>query len=336
MKKLLIVDDERSQRELLLAVLKTLGHECELASNGAEGLSMASSGQFDLVMLDVRMPVVDGMSVLDSLMETMPGLPVVMMTAYGDVEMAVDAMKRGAADFLLKPLDITRLEGLVTRLLESGGRPAPQQGEEDPLEFVGRSVAARKVRELVRIAARSNAGILLTGESGTGKDVVASAIHRMGPRSGGPFVAINCAAVPPQLMESELFGHEKGAFTDAVATKIGKFEAAHGGTLLLDDSDPLSGAFTKSARALARALFPHERLETVPVDHTVFKTFYLLDRAYGRKMEDPRLAGVQLDRRMALFISPNDILGAFQRDSLGGWAMPVSPGGEEQRELALR
>jgi len=211
---------------------------------------MASSGEVDLVMLDVRMPVADGMSVLDELMERVPGLPVVMMTAYGDVEMAVDAMKRGAADFLLKPLDITRLKGLVTRLLESGARPPEPSGEE-PSEFVGRSVAARKVRELARVAARSNAGILLTGESGTGKEVISSAIHRMGPRSAGPFVAINCAAVPPQLLESELFGHEKGAFTDAVSTEIGKFEAAHGGSILLDEISEMDNAMqTKLLRVL--------------------------------------------------------------------------------------
>jgi DNA-binding NtrC family response regulator len=256
MKTVLIVDDEASQRELMNAVLEGEGYHCVLARNGSEGLEAVTTAPPDLVLLDVRMDGIDGLETLARIRAVLPNLPVVMVTAHGDVTMAVEAMKRGASDFVQKPVDINRLRDLVHALVEErsdAGTPDDEANAEvnEPRELVGISEAAAGVRHLCRVAARSMATVLVTGESGTGKEVVAQAIHRLSARRASQFVAVNCAALPGTLLESELFGHERGAFTGAVSRKIGLFESAHGSTLLLDEVAEMSpGLQTRLLRVL--------------------------------------------------------------------------------------
>ena len=246
MKTVLIVDDEATQRELMRAVLEGEGYDCVPATNGYEALEIVGSEPPDMVLLDVRMDGIDGLETLSRLQSLLPNLPVVMVTAHGDVAMAVDAMKRGAVDFLQKPVDIHRLRDLVRRLTEplvdthvSSGLLVAVAAQE-PREFIGISEAAVEIRHLCRVAARSTATVLITGESGTGKEVIARAIHRLSARGEEPFVGVNCAALPETLLESELFGHERGAFTGAVSRKVGLFETADGSTLLLDEVAEMS------------------------------------------------------------------------------------------------
>ncbi|MBI5499030.1 MAG: sigma-54-dependent Fis family transcriptional regulator [Deltaproteobacteria bacterium] len=222
---------------MLGAALESAGFACRFAADGEEAVRSATTTPPELLLLDVRMPRLDGIEALRRIAEELPALPVVIVTAHGDVRTAVEAMKLGARDFIEKPVDIDELRNVVQDILE---RPAPDKvdggGETDePRTLVGPSAAMAKVRQTVRLAAKSNATVLVHGESGTGKEVVARAIHDLSDRRTGPFVALNCAAVPEGLLESELFGHEKGAFTGAGARHAGRFEAAGGGTLLLDE-----------------------------------------------------------------------------------------------------
>jgi DNA-binding NtrC family response regulator len=238
MGRILIIDDDSGQRELMRAVLEQDGHVCTSAADGIRGLEACTRDRPDLVLLDLRLPGLDGIGVLGRLRGEGCEARVVLITAYGDVETAVTAMKLGAADFIEKPIEIDRLRSVIAGLLEraeTAGATGAERAVDEPAEFVGVSAAGKRVRELVRVAAGSDATVLITGPSGTGKEIVARAIHRLGPRRAGPFVAINCAAVPETLLEAALFGHEKGAFTGAEARREGCFEAARGGTLLLDE-----------------------------------------------------------------------------------------------------
>ncbi len=269
MKKILIIDDELSQRELLCAVMENDGYSCVSTPDGNVSVDLIGKHSISLVLLDMRMPKLDGLETLDLIHKHFSKLPVVMVTAHGDVKTAVDAMKRGAVDFIEKPVDITRLRNLVNGLLnntEPG--TSPEQASAESTGFIGVSKAAEDIRELCKVSARSNATILITGESGTGKEVIARATHAMSPRSAGPFVAINCAAVPEQLLESEIFGHEKGAFTGAIARKIGRFETAHGGTILLDEiAEMRSDLQSKLLRVLQeRSLERVGGTASIPVD----------------------------------------------------------------------
>ena len=224
------------------AALSAVSVDCSVASCSSEALEVVTSAAPDLVLLDVRMPGIDGMETLRRLAPEHPTLPVVMVSAHGDVPTAVEAMKIGARDFLEKPVDIDELRSVVTDILLRPGPPPPAGGDADdaeaddePKSIVGLSDAMVGLRETIRLAARSDSTVLVRGESGTGKELVARSIHELSTRSMGPFVAINCAAVAEGLLESELFGHEKGAFTGADARRQGRFELAHGGTLLLDE-----------------------------------------------------------------------------------------------------
>ena len=233
---ILIADDDAAHRRMLGAALESAGFPCRFAADGEEAVRSAIATPPDLVLLDVRMPRLDGIEALRRIAQELPALPVVIVTAHGDVRTAVEAMKLGARDFIEKPVDIDELRNVVQDILE---RPAPAASsadeEDEPRTLVGPSAAMAKVRRTVRLAANSNATVLVQGESGTGKEVVARAIHDLSDRRAGPFVALNCAAVPEGLLESELFGHEKGAFTGADARRAGRFEAANRGTLLLDE-----------------------------------------------------------------------------------------------------
>jgi len=241
--RVLVVDDQSSVRELLTAVLETDGHEVESASDGAAAVDAVASGFHDLVIMDIRMPGLDGVEALERIKRKAAGTAVVMMTAYASVETAVRAMKLGAFDYVTKPIDIDEVRSVVSRFIDST-RPEEEAPEavETGSEVVGASDAIREVLELAHRVAETGASILILGESGTGKEVVAGEIRRAGDRAGAPFVAVNCSAIPEGLLESELFGHEKGAFTGANRQKRGRFELADGGTIFLDEIGDMSAA----------------------------------------------------------------------------------------------
>lgn len=263
MAKLLIIDDERGIRNTLREILADEGHEVEIAENGKQGLEMAQQTAYDLIFSDIKMPEMDGMEVLKALKEPAEGkemesaeTPVVMITGHGDVETAVQALKTGAYDFLLKPLDLNRILITTRNALESKNlRQETKQlrkkvADKGP-QMIGNSTAITHVREIINKVAPTEARVLITGQNGTGKEVVAHLIHQGSARAAAPMVEVNCAAIPSELIESELFGHMKGSFTGAVKDRAGKFEQADGGTLFLDEVGDMSlAAQTKVLRAL--------------------------------------------------------------------------------------
>lgn len=268
MAKLLIIDDERGIRNTLREILADEGHEVEIAENGKQGLEMAQQTAYDLIFSDIKMPEMDGMELLAHLKgqsdkgqstkdDSDPiDCPVVMITGHGDVETAVQALKTGAYDFLLKPLDLNRILITTRNALESKNlRQETKQlrkkvADKGP-QMIGNSTAITHVREIIDKVAPTEARVLITGQNGTGKEVVAHLIHQGSARAAAPMVEVNCAAIPSELIESELFGHMKGSFTGAVKDRAGKFEQADGGTLFLDEVGDMSlAAQTKVLRAL--------------------------------------------------------------------------------------
>ncbi|MBR4264064.1 MAG: sigma-54-dependent Fis family transcriptional regulator [Paludibacteraceae bacterium] len=266
MAKLLIIDDERGIRNTLREILADEGHTVDVAENGIQGLDMARQTAYDLIYSDIKMPGMDGMEVLAQLKangETSNGdtfesadTPVVMITGHGDVETAVQALKLGAYDFLLKPLDLNRIlittkNALESKTLKQETKQLRKRVAAKGPQMVGESAAIMRVREIINKVAPTEARVLITGPNGTGKEVVAHLIHQNSARANGPMVEVNCAAIPSELIESELFGHMKGSFTGAVKDRAGKFEQADGGTLFLDEIGDMSlAAQTKVLRAL--------------------------------------------------------------------------------------
>ena len=239
---ILVVDDEEPQRRVLAGFLKKRGYEVETAGDADEAMKVVSSRTVDLVLTDLRMPGRTGVELVDAVRGANPEIPVVVMTAYGTVTSAVDAMKRGAADYLSKPVDLDELEVLVARTLERRALVSENRALREQVEsryrLAGLETANARMQEAINVAARaagSRATILVHGESGTGKELLARAIHYASPRRRGPLVAVNVAALPETLLESELFGHERGAFTGADRERRGRFELADGGTLFLDE-----------------------------------------------------------------------------------------------------
>jgi two-component system response regulator HydG len=245
----LVVDDEKAHRLMLRAHLEDAGYQILEASDGEAALQTAESQPADLVLMDVVMPRMDGMALLPRLKALMPDVPVLMMTAYGSIESAVNALKDGAADYLTKPLDVEEVLIKVERQLEAARlhRKLREQAERlgerfDFSSLIGDSPPMRRLKETLALVAPAEATVLISGESGTGKEVVAQIIHQNSHRSEGPLIKINCAALPENLLESELFGHEKGAFTGASARREGRFKAADGGTIFLDEVGELSAS----------------------------------------------------------------------------------------------
>jgi len=246
-KTVLIVDDETNHRMMLRAHLEGEGLETVEASDGHEAVDRVTERRCDLVLMDIRMPTMDGMEALKRIREITPSMPVIIMTAYGSIDSAVEALKSGAEDYLTKPLDMDELIFKVKKALHYR-----QLEEENVLHrerlgimfdfssIIGTSPAMKKLFETLSMAAPTEATVLLLGESGTGKELVANAIHQNSPRKDKPYVKVNCAALPETLLESELFGHEKGAFTGAIEKKKGRFERADGGTLFLDEIGEMS------------------------------------------------------------------------------------------------
>ncbi len=255
MARILVVDDEDGIRRTLRQLLEYEGHEVREAASGGEALTAHEESRPDLTFLDVKMARMDGLEVLDRIRETEPGALVVMISGHGTIETAVEATRRGAFDFLEKPLDTDRILLTIRNALQRERleqENARLRGEvESRHEIVGRSFAIAQVLDRVEKVGPTDARVLVTGENGTGKELVARALHRVSPRANAPLVEVNCAAIPSELIESELFGHVKGSFTGATADRAGKFEQADGGTLFLDEIGDMSlAAQAKVLRAL--------------------------------------------------------------------------------------
>jgi len=237
--RLLLIDDDDDFASSLLTVLETSGHLVQRASDGTTGIQMAMTEPFDVVICDIRMPGIGGMEVLQQLHAAKPKLPVILMTAFTTTERAIESMKAGAFDYLLKPFDPPEMLRVLERALHmtyAAARPVPlREGETGKAALIGRSRAMQEVFKQLGSYAATPVPVLILGETGTGKELVARALHLHSSRADQPFVAVNCAAIPENLIESELFGHEKGAFTHAVARRAGSFEQAQGGTLFLDE-----------------------------------------------------------------------------------------------------
>lgn len=331
MSKILIIDDEKNIREGLAADFEMDGYEVCLAANGKEGLEIVKSDKIDLVITDLRMPGgVSGDEVLRQITTKMPGIPVIVLTGHGSIDAAVKAMQNGAYDFLTKPLNLEQLETIVRKALQNRGgkenqNQIPNSNQEDKnkkkspsnsdsksqnqkssydssRDFIGKSPAIEKVREMIKKVASSKISVLITGETGTGKEVVANEIHRESNRRDKPFIPVVCSSLSETLLESELFGHEKGAFTDAVSEHKGKFELADGGTIFLDEIGEINPSVqVKLLRVLQERKF--ERVggeEPIEVDvRVIAATNKNLEEEVkaGRFREDLffRLNGIQIE-----------------------------------------
>ncbi len=253
--RILVIDDERAIRNTLKEILEHEGYKVQLAENGEEGLNMFLDQEFDVVLCDIKMPKMDGMDVLSSIREKNDSVPVIMVSGHGNIETAVEAVKRGAFDFISKPPDLNRL--LIT--LRNASDTNKLVAEKKVLmrkvpgvqEIVGDSETVLKIKETIEKVAPTEARVLVTGGNGVGKELVARWLHEKSARNTGPLIEVNCAAIPSELIESELFGHEKGSFTSAIKQRIGKFEQANNGTLFLDEIGDMSlDAQAKVLRAL--------------------------------------------------------------------------------------
>ena len=263
MAKILIIDDERAIRNTLKEILEFEGYTIDLAENGKQGEEKAKTGGYDLIYSDVKMPEMDGIEVLETLQkEEACECPIVMISGHADVERAVTALKKGAYDFIEKPLDLNRLLVTTKNALEQKSLKAENSRSKQEIsvlrkkvgkrnQMIGESEAIQRVRAIIEKVAPTEARVMITGDNGTGKEVVARLLHEGSPRADKAMVEVNCAAIPSELIESELFGHMKGAFTGAVKDRAGKFEQADGGTLFLDEIGDMSlAAQTKVLRAL--------------------------------------------------------------------------------------
>ncbi len=273
--RILIVDDEESHRMMLRAVLVGEGYAVAEASDGTEAVAAVEKEAFDVILLDIRMTAMDGIEALSEIRKLSPLVPVLIMTAYASVGTAVEALRAGAFDYLTKPLDIEELRIVIEKALEHYHLRTEnlilKERLGDRFDFsriVGRSAKMKGLVDTLTLVAPSDATVLLLGESGTGKEVVANAIHQNSPRAGRPFIKVSCAALPETLLESELFGHEKGAFTGAVARREGRFQLAHGGTIFLDEVGETSPSVqAKLLRVLQEKEFePLGSTRTVKVD----------------------------------------------------------------------
>ncbi len=255
MAEILIIDDEKAIRNTLREILQYEKFEVDEAGDGAEGLKKVESNSFDLVLCDIKMPKMDGLEVLAKLRELNPDLPVVMISGHGTIETAVDAIKSGAFDYIAKPPDLNRLLVTVRNALDRSSLISETKTLKRKVfktrEMIGKSEQISQIKSMIDKVAPTDARVLITGSNGTGKELVARWIHEKSQRAAGPLVEVNCAAIPSELIESELFGHEKGAFTSAIKQRIGKFEQANNGTLFLDEIGDMSlSAQAKVLRAL--------------------------------------------------------------------------------------
>jgi two-component system response regulator HydG len=273
--KILVVDDEQSHRTMLKAILSREGYEITEADDGKSAVKAVEDNAFDLILMDIRMTDLDGIEAMREIKKVCPSIPVIMMTAYASIKTAVEALKSGASDYLTKPLDIEELKILIQKGLEHyrlhEENVLLKERLADRFDFsqiIGKSRPMRELFETLSMIAPSDATVFIYGESGTGKELVANAIHQNSPRAQKPFVKVSCAALPETLLESELFGHERGAFTGALTRKAGRFQLAHGGSLFLDEVSEMSSATqVKLLRVLQeRAFDPLGGTQTIHVD----------------------------------------------------------------------
>ena len=255
MSKILVIDDERAIRNTLKEVLEYENHEVDLAEDGPSGIELFNSNSYDIVLCDIKMSKMDGIEVLQKIGESSADIPIIMISGHGNIDTAVEAIKKGAFDFLEKPLDLNRLLITIRNATDKSSLITQTRVLKNKVskmyEIIGESEAIRSVKEMIDRVAPTEARVLITGANGTGKELVAHQIHEKSLRAKGPFVEVNCAAIPSELIESELFGHEKGSFTSAIKQRIGKFEQANGGTLFLDEIGDMSlSAQAKVLRAL--------------------------------------------------------------------------------------
>ena len=255
MANILVIDDEKSIRSTLQEILEYENHKVKLATNGPEGIDIFEKNEFDVVLCDIKMPKMDGIEVLANLVELSPDIPVIMISGHGNIDTAVEAIKKGAYDFIEKPLDLNRLLVSIRNAMERidlvTQTKVLKRKVSKTYDIIGESPAIRKVKEMIEKVAPTDARILITGSNGTGKELVARWLHEKSERASQPFIEVNCAAIPSELIESELFGHEKGAFTSAHKQRKGKFEQANGGTIFLDEIGDMSlAAQAKVLRAL--------------------------------------------------------------------------------------
>jgi len=294
MPSILVIDDKESMRQMLAKTLESEGYEVDVARDGEVGLDKAKEKRFDLVLTDLKLPNMDGLRVLSSFKDLDPEISVIVMTAYGTIETAVQAIKQGAFDFLTKPFDVDHLNVLIQRAFVNRIWLAENVLLREELaqslgftEIIGKSEKMKEVTRLVKKVAPSDTTVLLLGESGTGKELFGRAIHSLSPRKNGPYVAINCAAIPRELLENELFGSERGAYTGAVVRKMGKFEIAEKGTIFLDEIGDLDIALqAKILRVLQEKRF--ERLggtKTISVDvRVIAASNFDLKKAIEKKL----------------------------------------------------
>ena len=273
--RILVVDDEPSHRKMIEAVLSDEGYEISQADNGQTAIDEVTERFYDLVIMDIRMPRVGGIDALKKIKTLSPGIPIVIMTAYASVGTAVEALKSGAYDYLTKPLDIEELKILVAKALRFHQLEQEniflKERLNDRFDFasiIGRSPAMKNLFETMGLVAPSEATVLIVGDSGTGKELIASAVHQNSPRKDHPLIKVNCAALPETLLESELFGHEKGAFTGAIARKQGRFQLAHKSSIFLDEIAEMAPATqAKILRVLQEREFePVGSSQTTKVD----------------------------------------------------------------------
>lgn len=255
MANILVIDDERSIRNTMKDILEFEKHKVTLAENGRQGLEAVEGNTFDLIFSDIKMPEMDGMELLSALIEKEVEAPIVMISGHGNIETAVESIKKGAFDFIEKPIDLNRLLVTVRNALDKNSLVVETKTLKKKIakkhQMIGQSPAIEKVRQMIERVAPTDARVLITGENGTGKEVVARLLYEHSNRTNAPLVEVNCAAIPSELIESELFGHEKGAFTSAIKQRIGKFEQADEGTIFLDEIGDMSlSAQTKVLRVL--------------------------------------------------------------------------------------
>ncbi len=255
MAKILVIDDEKSIRNSLKDVLEYEKHEVDLSEDGVDGIEKFKESEYEVVLCDIKMPKMDGIEVLDTLLTISDTAAIIMISGHGTIDTAVEAIKKGAFDYIEKPLDLNRLLITIRNALDKSSLVTETKTLKKKVgkayEIVGESQSIKKLKEMIDRVAPTEARVLITGDNGTGKELVAHWIHQKSNRSSGPFVEVNCAAIPSELIESELFGHEKGSFTSAHKQRTGKFEQANGGTLFLDEIGDMSlSAQAKVLRAL--------------------------------------------------------------------------------------
>ena len=266
--KILIIDDERSIRNSLKEILADEGYDVDVAENGAQGCAMVEKEKYSVIFCDIKMPEMDGMEVLDHLSQMGVDSAVIMISGHGDIDTAVECIKRGAFDFIQKPLDLNRILITIKNATEKVSLVKETKILKKKVygqEMVGESPALVQVKDMIEKVAPTDARVLIVGSNGTGKELVARNLHQKSPRSAAPYIEVNCAAIPSELIESELFGHEKGAFTSAIKQHKGKFEQADGGTLFLDEIGDMSLA----AQAKVLRVLQEKKLSRVGSDKDI-------------------------------------------------------------------